>query len=174
MQDDGHRNSSLQRRGRARISWPEGGGDCYVSAKWGQLAVHRCMIELSGDSSSARMEPGDRRTAGFSTRLMSALGQSRRIDTAPAVAACPLRPESDRRRSKCDPSLRAANHPQNVGTIGNRAFCDGHHVTRHALVYIPPTSCPARSAPCLTNGCRVQHRIGRERCQRITRRERSA
>jgi hypothetical protein len=111
---------------------------------------------------------------GISTRLMSALGQSRRIDTAPAVAACPLRPESDRRRSKCDPSLRAANHPQNVGTIGNRAFCDGHHVTRHALVYIPPTSCPARSAPCLTNGCRVQHRIGRERCQRITRRERSA
>jgi len=65
MQDDGHRNSSLQRRGRARISRPEGGGDCYVSAKWGQLAVHRCMIELSGDSSSARMEPGDRRTAGF-------------------------------------------------------------------------------------------------------------
>src|SRR5215211_4396576 len=39
-------------------------------------------------------------------------GQSRLADTPPAVAECPLRPESDRRRSKCDPSLRAANHPQ--------------------------------------------------------------
>src|SRR5262245_34477692 len=52
MQDDGHRQSSMQRRGHARISRPEGGGDCYVSAKWGQLAAHRCRVELSGDSSS--------------------------------------------------------------------------------------------------------------------------
>jgi hypothetical protein len=40
----------MQRRGRARISRPESGGDCYFSAKWGQLAVHHYRVELSGDS----------------------------------------------------------------------------------------------------------------------------
>src|SRR5947199_338422 len=38
---------------------------------------------------------------------MTAVGQTRRIDKLPMLAACPLRPESDRRRSKCDPSLCA-------------------------------------------------------------------
>ena len=36
--------------GHARISRPESGGDCYFSAKWGQLAVHHYRVELSGDS----------------------------------------------------------------------------------------------------------------------------
>jgi len=40
----------MHRRGRARISRPESGGDCYFSAKWGQLAVHHYRVELSGDS----------------------------------------------------------------------------------------------------------------------------
>src|SRR5258708_40254233 len=35
------------------------------------------------------------------------MGQTRLIDKLPTLAACPLRPESDRRRSKCDPSLSA-------------------------------------------------------------------
>src|SRR5260221_4279902 len=41
------------------------------------------------------------------SRLRSAMGQTRLIDKLPTLAACPLRPESDRRRSKCDPSLSA-------------------------------------------------------------------
>jgi len=40
----------MHRRGRARISRPESGRDCYFSAKWGQLAVHHYRVELSGDS----------------------------------------------------------------------------------------------------------------------------
>jgi hypothetical protein len=35
------------------------------------------------------------------------VGHSHPIDMRAAVAACPLRPESDRRRSKRDPPLRA-------------------------------------------------------------------
>jgi hypothetical protein len=42
-----------------------------------------------------------------SGRTMTGSGQTRPIDTPHAVAPCPLRPESDRRRSKCDPSLCA-------------------------------------------------------------------
>ncbi len=37
------------------------------------------------------------------------VGQTRRIDTLSTLAACPLRSESDRRRSKCDPSLCASS-----------------------------------------------------------------
>jgi hypothetical protein len=38
---------------------------------------------------------------------MSESGQSCQIDRPTTLAACPLRPESDRRRSKCDPPLCA-------------------------------------------------------------------
>jgi hypothetical protein len=37
----------------------------------------------------------------------SLVGQTRLTDKLPTLAACPLRAESDSRRSKCDPSLRA-------------------------------------------------------------------
>src|SRR5260370_41110411 len=38
---------------------------------------------------------------------MTAWGQTRRVGMLATLAACPLPPESDRRRSKCDPSLTA-------------------------------------------------------------------
>jgi hypothetical protein len=38
---------------------------------------------------------------------MSQMGQTRLIDKLPTLAACLLRPESDRRRSKCGPPLCA-------------------------------------------------------------------
>jgi len=65
----------MQRRGRARISRPESGGDCYFSAKWGQLAVHHYRVELSGDSP----------TRG---RAMSALHP--KADKRQRVSVCPL------------------------------------------------------------------------------------
>jgi len=38
---------------------------------------------------------------------MTTSDQSRPTDTAPAVATCPLYSESEHRKSKCDPPLRA-------------------------------------------------------------------
>src|SRR6266478_1110400 len=54
-------------------------------------------------------------TAAKTCSLMSELGQTRPIDTPRAPAASPLRTESDRRRSKCDPSICAKCGPRLYG-----------------------------------------------------------
>jgi hypothetical protein len=45
---------------------------------------------------------------------MAAVGQTRLTDKLPTLAACPLRSESDHRRSKCDPSLSANSGREQV------------------------------------------------------------
>jgi hypothetical protein len=77
----------MQRRGRARISRPESGGDCYFSAKWGQLAVHHYRVELSGDSPTrgramSALHPKADKRAPISLSLLCAMCGRLRVGKA--------------------------------------------------------------------------------------------